>query len=52
MIIILLPNGLTHLSPVLARQLTHYGPNSRKLPLYTHAEGGQVQLVLGSPTYD
>lgn len=44
------PNGLAHLPPIIARQLTLKITFSTKWPLRTHAEGGQVEPVLGSVT--
>jgi hypothetical protein len=41
------PNGLAHLPPVLARQPPHPSTIHCKAPLRIHAEGGQVEPVLG-----
>jgi hypothetical protein len=43
----LLPNERAHLPPVIARQLSHQATKLAKMPLRTHAEGGQVEPVLG-----
>lgn len=41
------PNGLAHLPPIIARRQSLKNYFSGKVPLRTHAEGGQVQPVLG-----
>jgi len=41
------PNGLAHLPPILAGQLTLEITFSAKWPPQTRAEGGQVKPVLG-----
>ena len=41
------PNGVAHLPPDLARQLTLKTTFSTKWPPRTRAEGGQVEPVLG-----
>jgi len=41
-------NGLAHLPPIIARQLTLKITFSAKWPPHPHAEGGQVEPVLGS----
>jgi hypothetical protein len=43
----MLSNGLAHLPPVLARQLTLKTTFSTKWPPHPSAEGGQVEPVLG-----
>jgi len=43
-----LPNGWAHLPPVLARRQSLKTTFSTKVPLCTHAEGGQVEPVLGN----
>jgi hypothetical protein len=40
-------NGIAHLSPDLARRLTHTSTESCKMPPHTPAADGQVELVLG-----
>jgi hypothetical protein len=40
-------NGLAHLPPIIARQLTLKTTFSAKWPPRTRAEGGQVEPVLG-----
>ena len=47
LIVILQPNGLAHLPPIIARQLTLKTTFSAKWPPRTRAEGGQVEMVLG-----
>jgi len=42
-------NGWAHPPPVMARRPTRFSSKSRKMPLRTHAEGGRVEPVLGSP---
>jgi hypothetical protein len=39
---------VAHLPPILARRQNLHGPNLSKLRQHTHAEGGQVEPVLGS----
>ena len=43
----MLPNGLAHLPPIIARQLTLKITFSIEWPPRTRAEGGQVEPVLG-----
>ena len=45
------PNGLAHLPPMMARQLSHQAKKLTKTPLRTHAEGGQVEPVVGSLSF-
>jgi hypothetical protein len=45
------PNGLAHLPPIIARQLTLKTTFSIKWPPRTRAEGGQVEPVLGGTCY-
>jgi len=40
-------NGLAHLPPFLARRQTYNSTIFCKVPLHTHAEGGQVEPMLG-----
>jgi hypothetical protein len=42
------PNGLAHLPPIIAKQLTLETTFSTKWPPRTRAEGGQVEPVLGA----
>jgi hypothetical protein len=42
------PNGLAHLPPIIAKQLTLKTTFSTKWPPQTRAEGGQVEPVLGA----
>jgi hypothetical protein len=41
------PNGLAHLPPIIAKQLTLKTTFSTKWPPQTRPEGGQVEPVLG-----
>jgi len=41
------PNGMAHLPPIIAKQLTLKTTFSANWPPRTHAEGGQVEPVLG-----
>jgi len=40
-------NGKAHLPPMMARQLSHQATKLAKMPVHTHAEGGQVEPVTG-----
>jgi hypothetical protein len=43
---------MAHLPLVLARRLAHQSAKLAKVPLRTHAEGGQVEPVLGRTYLD
>jgi hypothetical protein len=41
-------NGLAHLLPMMASQLSNQAIKHAKIPARTHAEGGQVEPMLGT----
>jgi len=50
--VVILPNELAHLPPVIAGQLTLETTFSTKWPPRTRAEGGQVEPVLGGTVFE